>query len=173
MIFQEALKFYTSETAPLRYATLQINLGEAYRVIGVTEKRADILQSAIAAFRQAMLFVTSETAPIIYAAAQNNIGLAYNSLAQLEDRVNNLQLAIEAYQEALRFRTPGNDPHGYARTQRSLGFAFDDLGDLRAAIACWHEAVIYFWLVGYIDEAAQTRSWIEEGEAKLGGDSAS
>ena len=75
--YEEALRFYTAEAAPLDYAMTQNNLGAAYADLAAVEDRAANLRRAIAAYEQALRFRTAEAAPLAYAMTQNNLGTAY------------------------------------------------------------------------------------------------
>jgi len=143
--FQQALRVYTPEAAPLDYAMTQNNLGNAYQSLPTGERAANLKQ-AIACYQEALRFHTPETAPLDYAMTQNNLGNAYLFLPTGERGVN-LARAIECYQQALRFYTPEAAPLQYAGTQNNLGNAYADLptGDrvanFRQAIACYQEAL--------------------------------
>jgi len=146
--YEEALRFYTPDVAPLDYAMTQNNLGNAYRRLAEHEDPVGNLRRAIAAYGEALRFRTPEAAPLDYAATQNNLGVAYRRLAEHEDPVGNLRRAIAAYGEALRFRTPEAAPLDYAMTQNNLGVAYwrlaeheDPVGNLQKAIAAFEEAL--------------------------------
>jgi len=146
--YQQALRFWTPETAPLDYASTQNNLGNAYSLLP-TGDRASNLTQAIECYQQALRFWTPETDPLRYAIAQTNLGNAYRDLPT-GNRASNLTQAIRCYQQALRFRTPETAPLDYAITQNNLGNAYSDLptGDrasnLTQAISCYQQA-LRFW----------------------------
>jgi len=146
--FEEALRFWTPDVAPLDYAETQHNLGVAYRRLSEHEDAVGNLRKAIAAYGEALRFWTPDVAPLDYARTQHNLGVAYRRLSEHEDAVGNLRKAIAAYGEALRFRTPDVAPLDYARTQNNLGLAYwrlseheDAVENLRKAIAAFEEAL--------------------------------
>ncbi|MBN1202172.1 MAG: TIR domain-containing protein [Anaerolineae bacterium] len=146
--FEEALRFYTPEAAPLDYAMTQTNLGAAYADLAEIEDRAGNLARAVAAFQEALRFRTPETAPLDYAMTQNNLGTTYADLAAIEDRAGNLKRAVTAFEQALRFRTPEAAPQAYAMTQTNLGAAYRQLSEiedraenLKRAVAAYEQAL--------------------------------
>ena len=146
--FEQALRVFTPEAAPLDYAMTQCNLGTAYAGFPVGDRAAN-LQQAIACFEQALRVFTPEAAPLGYATTQNNLGTAYADLP-VGDRAANLQQAIACYEQALRFFTPEAAPLDYAMTQCNLGTAYrrlpvgDRAANLRQAIACFEQALRVF-----------------------------
>ncbi len=148
--YEQALRFRTTEAAPLDHAMTQNNLGNAYTDLAAVEDRAGNLRRAVAAYEQALRFYTPEAAPLDYAMTQNNLGTAYRDLAALEDRADNLRRAVAAYEQALRFYTPEAAPLAYAATQNNLGNAYRDLaaledraGNLRRAVKAYELALLY------------------------------
>ncbi len=166
--YQEALRFWTAEAAPLDYARVMNNLGIAYTNLAEVEDRAGNLGRAVAAYREALCFWTAEAAPLGYAMAQDNLGVAYRNLSVIEDRAGNLGRAVAAFREALRFRTFEAAPLGYAETQRNLGLVRRDLGDLPAVIACLREAERYYRQMDHVDQADEIQRWIDDAEERLG-----
>ncbi len=122
--YQEALRFYTPEVAPLDYAMTQNNLGNAYADLALHEEPAGNLRRAIEAYKEALHSRTPEVAPLDYAMTQNNLGLAYRQRAELQtdpaQRCTDLQAAVKAFREALRFRTPEATPRLHAKTRQAL-----------------------------------------------------
>ena len=165
--FEEALKYFTPQAAPLDYAMTQNNLGNAYSDLAQLEDRAANLGKAIAAYQAALQYRTPQAAPLDYATTQNNLGNGYRDLSELEDRAANLGKAVAAYQEAARFFTAEAAPGYYAILQKNLGLVYEDLGDLPAAIACWREAEIYFRRMERVDQADLMLEWIADAEQRL------
>jgi CHAT domain-containing protein/tetratricopeptide (TPR) repeat protein len=148
LVYKRILERLRPNEDPNLYATLQYNLGNAYRAM-LTGDRANNLAQAIRCYQEALLFYTPEAAPFDYASTQTNLGNAYCDLPT-GDRASNLAQAIQCYQEALLFYTPEVAPLGYALIQNNLGVAYDELptGDrannLAQAIGCYQEA-LRFW----------------------------
>ncbi|MGB7443374.1 MAG: tetratricopeptide repeat protein, partial [Coleofasciculaceae cyanobacterium] len=94
---------FTREASPEFWATLQNNLGDAYRN-RIRGERADNLELAIAAYQNALQVYTRETFPNVWAMTQNNLGLAYSKRIRGE-RADNLEIAIQAFQNALQVYT--------------------------------------------------------------------
>ncbi len=118
--YQEALRFYTPESAPLEHARTHIGLGAAYGALP-TEDRTENLQHAIDSFQESLRSRVLEATPLDYALAQYDLGVAYADLPT-GDRAENLKRAITCYQEAMRFYTPETDPSRYvARERFALG----------------------------------------------------
>ncbi len=155
--YDEALRFYTPDTAPLDYAMTQNNRGLLLQdlVTLPNEDRAARLCDALAAYDEALRFWTPDTAPLSYAVAQNNRGNVLRDLATLpdEDRAARLSEALAAYDEALRFHCPDTDPLDYAATQNNRGNVLRDLATLpnedraarlRDALAAYDEALRFY-----------------------------
>jgi CHAT domain-containing protein/tetratricopeptide (TPR) repeat protein len=146
--YQEALRFWTSETAPDEYATVQADLGRAY-ADKRTGNREENLLLAIDSYQEALRFWTPETAPYDYARTQNRLGSAYVDLPT-GDRKENFARGIACYQEALRFFSPETAPLDYADIQDSLGIAYATMStgnkgeNLIRAIACYREALRFY-----------------------------
>ena len=72
--YDEALRFYRPDTAPLAYAMTQNNraniLSELATLPG--EERRERLYDALAAYDEALRFYRPDTAPLAYAMTQNN-----------------------------------------------------------------------------------------------------
>ena len=77
--YEQALRVFTPEAAPLDYAMTQNDLGNAYADLPVGDRAANLRQ-AIACYEQALRVLTPEAAPRDYALTQNNLGNAYRQL---------------------------------------------------------------------------------------------
>jgi len=143
--YEQALKVYTAEAAPLDYAGTQNNLGNACADLPTGERGAN-LGRAIACYEQALTVYTPEAAPLQYAMTQNNLGSAYLNLPT-GDRGVNLGRAIACYEQALTVYTAEAAPLDYAMTQNNLGTAYADLptgergANLGRAIECYEQAL--------------------------------
>jgi hypothetical protein len=150
--YDEALRFYTPDTAPLDYAMTQNNRGTVLCDLATLpdEDRAARLRAALAAYDEALRFRRPDTAPLNYATTQNNRGNVLSDLATLPDED---RAALAAYDEALRFRRPDTAPLDYAATQNNRGAVLQTLATLpdedraarlRDALAACDEA-LRFW----------------------------
>ncbi len=138
--YQDALRFYTRETAPELYALAQNNLALVYLAMPLTEA-SDQLRKGIAvqALREALTVYTRETHPNMWSRAQLNLAnaLQYLPSANLHDH---LVEAVGLYDELLATRDPHHDPAGYARILANQGNALAHLGNLTRARQQLHEA---------------------------------
>jgi tetratricopeptide (TPR) repeat protein len=131
--YQDALRFYTRETAPELYALAQNNLALVYLAMPLTEA-SDQLRKGIAvqALREALTIYTRETHPDLWRRTQLNLAnaLQYLPSANLHDH---LIEAVGLYDELLESRDPQRDPAGYARILANQGNALAHLGDFARA----------------------------------------
>jgi tetratricopeptide (TPR) repeat protein len=122
--YEEALRFWTPDIAPLDYAMTQNNLGSAYGRLSEYEDPVGNLRRAIEAYEEALRFRTPEGTPLFYAGTQYEMGLAYRRRAELQtdraQRCMDLQAAVRAFREALRFRTPEAAPRWHEETRKAL-----------------------------------------------------
>jgi tetratricopeptide (TPR) repeat protein len=135
--YQEALRFYTPEAAPLDYAMTQNNLGNAYRNLPTGDRAAN-LEKAIQCYQEALRFRTPEAAPLDYAMTQNNLGVAYADLPT-GNRATNLEKAIQCYTAALQVKhLPAHDQamYHFGRGLAHLALSHQDqaLADYQTAI---------------------------------------
>jgi tetratricopeptide (TPR) repeat protein len=121
--YEEAMRFWTSNVDPRRYAEIQNNLGIVYIYLSRYENPVENLQKSIAAFEQALHFRAPDAAPLEYAETQNNLGFAYTELAEHKPQ-ESLQRAIIAYKEALQFLNSEQDPLNYGRTKSNMGLVY-------------------------------------------------
>jgi hypothetical protein len=117
--FQHALQVFTRERSPNNWATLQNNLGNAYRN-RVRGDSADNVEKAIAAYEAALTIRTREAGPREWAGANSNLGNAYGTRIR-GDRGENLEKAIAAHEAALTVYTRESLPADWAQMQRNLG----------------------------------------------------
>jgi CHAT domain-containing protein/tetratricopeptide (TPR) repeat protein len=122
--YEIAFTVFTQATNPPMWATLQNQLGNAYRN-RIRGERAENLEEAIAAYSQALQVLTREAFPQDWAMTQNNLGAAYWERIRGE-RAENLEEAIGAFSLALQVRTREAFPQEWAATQHNLGTAYSD-----------------------------------------------
>lgn len=139
--YREALEVRTRVAAPLDWAKVQNNLGNALRV-RVHGDRAANVDQAIACFHLALEERTLEAAPRDWASTQNNLGIAYLNRVR-GDRAGNVENALRCYKRALEVRTWEAAPLDWAATQNNLGSAYvnrvdgDRVANVEEAIACY------------------------------------
>ena len=103
--YDEALKYYRPDTAPLAYAMTQNNRGNVLRDLAASpgEDRSTRLLEALGAYDEALKFCCPDTAPLEYAMTQRNLGLLYVDLSSLlgENRKDHLREAMKCTFTAL------------------------------------------------------------------------
>ena len=124
--YEVAVTVFTRKAFPEQWATIQNNLGEAYR----NRIRGDKLQNlekAVEVLQDALRY-TPDKFPEIRAAIQNNLGLAYRDQGQTEQ-------AISVHNKALKFYSIQGLSAKWADTQNYLGNAYSDQGQIGEAEA--------------------------------------
>ena len=105
--YDDALRYYRPDTAPLAYAATQNNRGTRLSELAnlPDEDRTARLHQALAAYDDALRFRRPDTAPLDYAMTQGNCGLLLQTLASEpgEDRQARLQAALQATVTALSY----------------------------------------------------------------------
>ncbi len=146
--YKKTLTILTRDRVPLRWATTQNNLGNAFQVLGERERGTARLEDAVAAYRAALKEYTRERVPLGWAATQNNLGNALQILGERASGTARLEDAVAAYHEALKEYTRERVPLDWAMTQNNLGNALSTLGKrvsgtarLEDAVAAYHEAL--------------------------------
>ena len=143
--YQEALKVYTFDAFPEKWAMTQNNLANAYRN-RIRGERAENLESAIACSQEALKVYTFDAFPVDWAMTQNNLANAYLYRIRGE-RAENLESAIACYQEALKVYTFETFPVDWAGTQHNLANAYSErirgnrAENLEQAIICCQNAL--------------------------------
>ena len=152
--YEEALRWYQPDMAPLDYAATQNNraiiLNELAGLPG--EDRRGRLEASLQAYEEALRFRTPDTAPLQYATAQSNWAIVLSELTGLagEDRRGQLLIALSAYEKALRFRLPDTAPLQYATAQNNRAIVLSELarlpgedrrGRLLVALSAYEEAL--------------------------------
>src|SRR2546427_179946 len=74
-VYKRMLERLRPNEDPTLYATLQNNLGNAYRELPTGDRAANLAQ-AIGCYQQALRFWTAEAGPLKYALTQNNLALS-------------------------------------------------------------------------------------------------
>ncbi|MDJ0529409.1 MAG: CHAT domain-containing protein, partial [Microcystis sp. M53600_WE12] len=117
-----SLEVYTRDSFPYEWATIQYNLGVAYRT-RILGERADNLELAIAAYNLSLEIYTRDAFPEDWARTQIGLGAAYSNRI-LGERADNLELAIEAYKLSLEVYTREAFPEDWAILQNNLGLVY-------------------------------------------------
>jgi len=80
-MYREVLKEYTRERAPLQWAAIQNNLGNALLILGERESGTARLEEAVSVYREALKERTRERVPLEWAKTQQNLDIAAKQLA--------------------------------------------------------------------------------------------
>jgi tetratricopeptide (TPR) repeat protein len=146
--YDEALKEWTRERAPLKWAMTQNNLGSALRVLGERESGTMHLEQAVLAYNEALKGRLRQRVPLDWAGTQNGLCGALTVLGKRESGTTHLEQAVTACNEALKERTRERVPLYWATTQNNLGTALRSLGEresgtthLEQAVMAYHEAL--------------------------------
>ncbi len=138
--YQDTLKEYTRERAPLDWAMAQNNLGVALSTFGERESGTMRLELAVYAFRSALEERTRESAPLNWAMTQNNMGNVLKTLGERESDTGRLEQAVDAFRAALEVRKRESAPLDWAMTQNNLGSVMSALGERESGTARLEEA---------------------------------
>jgi transcriptional regulator with XRE-family HTH domain len=141
---KEALKFIQRRSEPKVWASLQITLGQLWRILGERHKDSARLISALTAFENSLKELARDGEPHNWAVANNNLGNAWLALGELERNPSHLIAAIGVFRQALLVVTPDHQPRLWSGTQNNLGIAYrwlgtltDDIAELDAAQAAY------------------------------------
>ena len=149
--FKQALRVYSPQYLPMRFAIIQQNLGGTFISLAAQENRVNNLWEAVAAFRRALCYFTPHATPLEYAATQHNLGVAYAEYSEGRTVKNTYgvpSLLLSGRcpvrrRIPLRFSMPG--------TQYTLGLALRKLAEvedrrpnLERSIAAFEQA-LRFW----------------------------
>ena len=99
--YRAALEEYTRDRAPLRWATTQMDLGNALEMLGERESGTAHLEEAVAAYRVALEERTRERVPLDWAITQENLGVALLTLGGRESGTAHLEEAVAAWEACL------------------------------------------------------------------------
>ena len=127
--FRAALRVYTEDAEPLRWATTQNNLGNALQDQGnrnAGPEGAALLAEAVTAFRAALRVHTEDAHPLAWAGTQNNLGGALGTQGTRIAGPEGAALLAEAvttYRAALRVRTEDAHPLDWAMAHTNIAIA--------------------------------------------------
>jgi len=120
--YEMALTTFTCDNDSETWASIQNNLGNAYRD-RIRGKGAENIERAIASYQAALQVRTRKAFPSDWAMTQNNLGAAYCKRIRGE-AAENIERAIASYQAALEVYTYEAFPNYWADTQNNLGAAY-------------------------------------------------
>ena len=127
--YQAALKEYSRERVPLKWAMVQNNLGLALTRLGERQHDTARLEEAVAAYRAALKEYTRDRAPLDWAWTNNNLGIALIELGRRASDTADLEEAVAAFRAALKEYTHNRAPLDWAMTQNNVGVALTRLGE--------------------------------------------
>jgi tetratricopeptide (TPR) repeat protein len=146
--YGSALATVSREQAPLDWAAIENDLGNALERLGERDSASTRLEAAVAAYQEVLKVRTRENRPLEWAATQNDLGFALERLGERDSGTARYEAAIAAYNEALKERSQDHTPVEWALTQNNLGNAQLRLGEnesgttmLEAAIQSYSEAL--------------------------------
>jgi tetratricopeptide (TPR) repeat protein len=132
--YRASLDVYTPEFCPAEFATVQNNLGNAYRMLRGSDttpggdEAAAAVEQAISAYRAALTVRTRDTDPYGWARTQNNLGSAYAERLR-GTSADNEQRALQAYRAALEVHDILEYPDDYVMAKTNLGLLYLDSAD--------------------------------------------
>ena len=128
-IYEDALRTFPRKRDPERWATVEINLGNAYDQMGARAGGVAYHKKALQAFRQAASVFTRSANPDAWAGLQNNIANALVSIGETGDAERNFTQAATAFEAALTVWTREASPMQWAMVQNNLGSVLNLLGE--------------------------------------------
>ena len=161
---------FTQEKAPQIWASLQYNLGNAYKD-RIQGERAENLDKAIFCYQAALQVYTRRACAENWAMTQDNLGIAYVYRIRGE-RAENLEQAISCYQAALQVHTCDAFPKDWAETQNNLGIAYSNRirgereENLEQAIFCYQAALQVYTCEVFPKDWAKIQNYLGEAYSK-------
>jgi tetratricopeptide (TPR) repeat protein len=113
---------------PLEWASVQVELGNAFATLGHREVTADRMEKAVAIYRDAFEELTQQRAPLEWAKTQNKLGNVLKWIGERESGIERLEEAAAAYREALKENTRERVPVEWARQQNNLAIVLKTIG---------------------------------------------
>jgi len=159
--YEKALRIYTLDEYPERYAEIQNNLGNIYTNLSEWDKR-EYLEQAAQCYKEVLRVYTPEQFPSTWANVKICLGNALNELGGRHRRE-----AIECYQDVLEIVESDAHPDRWANIQLNLGVVYlewfeeDRTRNLEQAIQCFTAALRYY------NREAHPSTWVKV-QANLG-----
>jgi tetratricopeptide (TPR) repeat protein len=118
--FREALQELTRARVPLQWATTQMNLGNALRILGERESGTAWLEEAVSAYREALQENTRARVPLEWAKSTGSQGVALMLLAERRGDAKMAKLAIQQIEAAFTTSRDGGDAPSAALYEAQL-----------------------------------------------------
>ncbi len=128
--FEEALIYWTRDSAPDHWAKAQMNLANSTHALAQRDRGNDRIGRAIDAYEAALSVRTQEADPQAWAATQMNLATALRTLADRHDEAA-LQASLSAVEAALTVRTQDASPPLWALTILNRALSQADLAKLK------------------------------------------
>ncbi|GAA2746158.1 CHAT domain-containing protein [Kitasatospora cinereorecta] len=149
--YQASFCVYSREAFPDIFATVQNNLGNAYRELPTAslDEHEAALDRATEAYDAALTVRTREVDPYGWARTQNNLGNVHAERRR-GDLAEYRRRAVVAFQAALEVHDIVRYPHDHAMDLTNLGLTYQEqsegkrVEDLDRAMACFARAMIVF-----------------------------
>jgi tetratricopeptide (TPR) repeat protein len=119
--YRRTLLEWTRERAPLGWATVHNNLGNAFSTLGGFKKDSSYFLEAITSYRYALEIFTQPNEPLDWANTLSNLGTALQLSGKLDGGTEKLMESVACYHAALSVRTREIVPLDWAMTQNNLG----------------------------------------------------
>jgi len=99
--FQAALRVYTRNDAPARWAEIMSNFAQATQILGGLLQSPDALATAVNACLSVLEVRDRQQMPKLWAASQNNLGSALFLLGKQTRSIERLEASVAAFEQAL------------------------------------------------------------------------
>jgi tetratricopeptide (TPR) repeat protein/pimeloyl-ACP methyl ester carboxylesterase len=139
--YRAALREYTRESNPLKWALTEVNLGVTLMTLGQRESDTARLEDAVEAFRAGLQEYTRERDVLNWAKTQINLGGALVALGTRASSSARLEEAVDAFRAALQENIRESVPLEWAAGHMNLGTALMTLGEREFDAARVQEAV--------------------------------
>lgn len=164
-----ALEEHKRERTPLKWAMIQMNLGNALANLGERETGTGRLEEAASAYREALKEYTRKRSPLDWARTQMNLGCTLTSLGERGGGTAYFEEAVLALRAALEERTRVRAPLEWASAQLNLGNVLRILGERESGTARLEEAVAAFRAVLEVHTRERTPLLWAGTQMNLGG----
>ncbi len=138
---RDALKIYSRERTPLKWAVTRGNLGAALLLLGESAADPTRLEEAVVALREALEERTRERTPLGWAMSKMVLGIALTRLGERETDSARLEEASGVIRDALTEVTRERSPDQWIATQTSLGTVYRALS-VRESGGPWLEQAV-------------------------------
>lgn len=146
--FCNALKRFSSDIAPMEWASVQNRLGNALGSLGQRSSDHTLLRQSIEAFEKALTKQSEVLCAYDWASTMNNLAAVQQSIGHKQNDPKMLKRSVESYKAVLRVWTRTEVPLDWATTMDNLGTALRTLGEhrrgpgtLKQAVAAYNSAL--------------------------------